>query len=130
MHDLCVEIVGAPLDDALAANVAKSGGNPFLAVEMIRSLVAADRLTIIDDRASVAGYEVLPDFVAAVDLRLRGLSPLAGRMLQIISVVNRRDEAKAETVGDRVSQISFGDPKFRLITLVNFQQNILQISTR
>jgi hypothetical protein len=43
----------------------------------------------------------------------------------IISVVNRRDEAKAETVGERVSKISFGDPKFRLITLVNFQQNIL-----
>jgi hypothetical protein len=43
----------------------------------------------------------------------------------IISVVNRRDEAKAQSVGDRVSQISFGDPKIRLITLVNFQQNIL-----
>jgi hypothetical protein len=43
----------------------------------------------------------------------------------IISVVNRRDEAKAETVGDRVSKITFGDPKVRLITLVNFQQNII-----
>ena len=43
----------------------------------------------------------------------------------IISVVNRRDEAKAQSVGDRVSQIFFGDPKIRLITLVNFQQNIL-----
>src|SRR3989440_7006811 len=43
----------------------------------------------------------------------------------IISVVNRRDEAKAQTVGDRVTQITFGDPKVRLITLVNFQQNIL-----
>jgi hypothetical protein len=43
----------------------------------------------------------------------------------IISVVNRRDEAKAQTVGDRVTKITFGNPKFRLITLVNFQQNIL-----
>jgi len=43
----------------------------------------------------------------------------------IISVVTRRDEAKAQSVGDRVSQISFGDPKIRLITLVNFQQNII-----
>jgi hypothetical protein len=43
----------------------------------------------------------------------------------VISVVNRRDEAKAQTVGDRVTQITFGDPKIRLITLVNFQQNIL-----
>jgi len=43
----------------------------------------------------------------------------------IISVVNRRDEAKAQSVGDRVSEITFGDPKIRLITLVNFQQNII-----
>ena len=43
----------------------------------------------------------------------------------IITVVNRRDEAKAQTVGDRVSQITSADPKFRLITLVNFQQGIL-----
>ena len=43
----------------------------------------------------------------------------------IISVVTRQDEAKAQSVGDRVSQISFGDPKIRLITLVNFQQNII-----
>lgn len=43
----------------------------------------------------------------------------------VISVVNRRDEAKAQTVGDRVSQLTSGDPKVRLITLVNFQQNIL-----
>ena len=43
----------------------------------------------------------------------------------IISVVTRKDEAKAQSVGDRVSRISFGDPKIRLITLVNFQQNII-----
>jgi hypothetical protein len=43
----------------------------------------------------------------------------------LISVVNRRDEAKAQAVGDRVSQITAGDPKIRLITLVNFQQNII-----
>jgi hypothetical protein len=43
----------------------------------------------------------------------------------IISVVTNRDEAKAQTVGDRVTQITLGDPKTRLINLVNFQQNIL-----
>jgi hypothetical protein len=43
----------------------------------------------------------------------------------IISVVNRRDEAKAQAVGDRMSQITAGDPKVRLITLVNFQQSII-----
>ena len=42
----------------------------------------------------------------------------------VISVVTRRDESKAETIGERITQVSFGDPKVRLITLVNFQKNI------
>ncbi|HZE12859.1 MAG TPA: hypothetical protein VE086_03800 [Chthoniobacterales bacterium] len=43
----------------------------------------------------------------------------------VISVVTNRDEAKAQTVGDRVTQFTLGDPKVRLINLVNFQQNII-----
>lgn len=42
----------------------------------------------------------------------------------IISVVTRRDEAKADTVGERMSKITFGDSKVRLINLVNFQQSV------
>ncbi len=73
----------------------------------------------------------------AAELRVGGTYPLtftdvdrhqfstADGHVTIISVVNRRDEAKAQSVGDHVSQLSFGDPKIRLITLVNFQQNIL-----
>ncbi len=40
-------------------------------------------------------------------------------------VVNTRDETKAQAIGDRVTQITLGDPRYRLVTLVNFQQNIL-----
>lgn len=43
----------------------------------------------------------------------------------IISVISRRDETKADMVGERMSKITFGDPKVRLINLVNFQQNII-----
>jgi hypothetical protein len=42
----------------------------------------------------------------------------------IITVLTRKDEDKAQAVGDRVPRIYYGDPKFRLITLVNFQQSI------
>jgi hypothetical protein len=42
----------------------------------------------------------------------------------IITVVTRKDEQKAQQVGDRIPRVCVGDPKFRLITLVNFQQNI------
>jgi hypothetical protein len=43
----------------------------------------------------------------------------------VITVMTRRDEAKADAVGERVTQVTLGDPKFELINLVNFQQNIL-----
>jgi hypothetical protein len=43
----------------------------------------------------------------------------------IITVATRKDEAKAQAVGDHIPRQFYGDPKFRLITLVNFQQNIL-----
>jgi hypothetical protein len=39
--------------------------------------------------------------------------------------MTRRDETKADTIGERVTQVTLGDPKFELINLVNFQGNIL-----
>lgn len=42
----------------------------------------------------------------------------------IVSVVTRENEAKAQALGDRVPKQYYGDPKFRLITVVNFQQGI------
>jgi hypothetical protein len=44
--------------------------------------------------------------------------------ITIITVVTRKDEQKAQQVGDRVPRVYLGDPKFRLITTVNFQQKI------
>jgi hypothetical protein len=42
----------------------------------------------------------------------------------IITVLTKRDEDKAQAVGDRVPHQYYGDPRFRLVTLVNFQQKI------
>jgi hypothetical protein len=42
----------------------------------------------------------------------------------IITVLTRKDEDKAQAVGDSVPRQYYGDPKFRLITLVNFQKGI------
>jgi hypothetical protein len=50
--------------------------------------------------------------------------PTADGHVTIITVLTRRDEDKAQAVGDRVPHQYYGDPKFRLITLVNFQQKI------
>jgi hypothetical protein len=42
----------------------------------------------------------------------------------IISVVTRENESKAQALGDRVPRQYYGDPNFRLITIVNFQQGM------
>ncbi|MEY2518330.1 MAG: hypothetical protein QOF24_89 [Verrucomicrobiota bacterium] len=72
----------------------------------------------------------------AVELRVGNLYPLtftdvdqhqlstSDGHVTIISVVTRKDEHKAQSVGDSVPHSYYGDPKFRLITLVNFQQGI------
>ena len=57
------------------------------------------------------------------DVDKRRLSTADGHVT-IISVATRENEAKAQALGDRVPQQYYGDPKFRLITLVNFQQGI------
>ncbi len=38
--------------------------------------------------------------------------------------MTRKDESKAQTLGKRIPSQFLGDPKFRLINLVNFQQGI------
>ena len=58
------------------------------------------------------------------DVDHRQLSTADGHVT-IISVVKRSDETKADMVGERMSKITFGDPKVRLINLVNFQQNVI-----
>jgi hypothetical protein len=57
------------------------------------------------------------------DVDKRQLSTSDGHVT-IISVTTRENESKAEALGDRIPHRYYGDPKFRLITLVNFQQGI------
>ena len=45
----------------------------------------------------------------------------------IITVLTRKDEQKAQQVGDRVHHVYLGDPKYRLITMVNFQRGIFPL---
>jgi len=63
------------------------------------------------------------------DVDQRQLSTSDGHVT-IITVVTREDEQKAQTVGDRFSHSHLGDPKTRLITMVNFQQKIIPIFRR
>jgi hypothetical protein len=57
------------------------------------------------------------------DVDRQALSTADGHVT-IVTVVTRKDEQKAQQVGDRIPHAYMGDPKFRLITIVNFQQSI------
>ena len=75
--------------------------------------------------------------VQAIELQLGNVYPLtfadvdqhqlstSDGHVTIITVVTQKDEQKAQMVGDRFSR-HLGDPKCRLITVVNFQQKIIQ----
>lgn len=57
------------------------------------------------------------------DIDQRPLSTSDGHVT-IITVVTRKDEQKAQAVGDRFPTAYLGNPHYRLITLVNFQQKL------
>jgi hypothetical protein len=57
------------------------------------------------------------------DVDQRQLSTSDGH-ITIITVVTKKDEQKAQAVGDRFTAAYRGDPHYRLINVVNFQQKL------
>lgn len=77
--------------------------------------------------APAAANEIRPGNIYQLtftDVDRQQLSTADGHV-SVITVVTRRDEQKAQTIGDNFPRAYMGDPKYRLIQLVNFQQNIL-----
>lgn len=77
---------------------------------------------------SVDAAELRPGNVyrlSFTDVDKHQLSTFDGHVT-VITVVTREDEQKAQAVGDRIAPVYMGDPKYRLINLVNFQQKIFQ----
>lgn len=64
--------------------------------------------------------------ITLTDVDRQQLSTSDGHVT-IITVLTRKDEEKAEQVGKRVPNFCLGDPKYRLITLVNFQRGIFPL---
>jgi hypothetical protein len=75
------------------------------------------------------GQELRPGNVYSLtftDVDRHQLSTADGHVT-IITVLTRKDEEKAEQVGERVPHVYLGDPRYRLITLVNFQRSIFPL---
>jgi hypothetical protein len=61
--------------------------------------------------------------VTITDVDQQQISTADGHVT-VVTVVTRKDEDKAQAVGDRFPREYLADSKFRLITVVNFQQKI------
>lgn len=87
--ELCAHVLGAHPDATVLALAARSGGNPFLLEQLFTALRDAGQVFISDGIATMAGDELPFSFLAAVERRMRMLSPDARRLLEVGSVFNR-----------------------------------------
>src|SRR5262249_45473341 len=89
MARLCADVLGAEPGPDVLELAARAAGNPFLLLELLSALRAADRVQVAGGVASVVRGELPATFLTAVDHRLRDLSADALRLLEAGSVFGR-----------------------------------------
>lgn len=86
---VCRNILGARPRPEMLTLAERSGGNPFLLEELLRSLRSSGRVQIRSGAASVIGTELPADFVVAVRRCIRELSPNASQLVEAGAVLGR-----------------------------------------
>jgi DNA-binding SARP family transcriptional activator len=95
VRDLAASLGDHDIDDELASVIAeRTDGNPFFVIELVRLLAAEHRL----NAAGAQEVQVPHGVQDVIRLRLAGLSPEAGRLLNVAAVVGR--EFDLQTVSD------------------------------
>jgi DNA-binding CsgD family transcriptional regulator len=89
MQQLCTHVLQATADDSILALTTRAQGNPFLLEQLLLAMSSADQIRTTGGIATVTGSELPAGFVAAVDQRLRGLSPPARTLLASGSLFGR-----------------------------------------
>jgi DNA-binding CsgD family transcriptional regulator/tetratricopeptide (TPR) repeat protein len=89
VNGLCSLVVDAEPDNTVLGLVGRCGGNPFLIEQLLGTMLAAGQVVVREGIATVVGDELPWSFLAAVEQRLRGLTPPARRLLQAGSVFGR-----------------------------------------
>jgi DNA-binding CsgD family transcriptional regulator/tetratricopeptide (TPR) repeat protein len=85
--ELATDLLGASPDAALSRLMDQAQGNPFYLTELLRTLVAADRVVLDHGQASLHADGVPEQFHVAVRSHVRDLSPDAQQLLQVASVI-------------------------------------------
>ncbi len=79
LDGLALDVLGGPAEGPTRGRLHSVGGNPFLAIQLLQGVSAA--------RSSGADPDEIPaTFTAAVDARLRSLSPGAAELIELAAV--------------------------------------------
>jgi DNA-binding CsgD family transcriptional regulator/tetratricopeptide (TPR) repeat protein len=86
---IAAEVLGGAPNEALCGYLADAGGNPFLTLELLRSLDADGKVTVASGTAAFSGSGVPSRFRETVRRRLAGLSSTTVQLLRAGSVFGR-----------------------------------------
>lgn len=86
---LCVDLVGAEVDNTVVALAASCGGNPLRTEQLLKALVATRQLVVADGVGSVVGDDLPSSLVDSVREVLETLSDPAGWLLRAASLLGR-----------------------------------------
>src|SRR5205807_8796466 len=85
--ELVEDIVGMPPGPALLAQLARAGGNPFFASELVAALQRQGAIAELEGRAEVESVPLPPSLTSAIMQRLSFLSEEALETLQVASIL-------------------------------------------
>lgn len=86
---VCANLLGAEPDAAVLSLAARSEGNPFLLEELLTTSLAAGRIVVHGDTATVIDDDLAPDFLCSVERGVADLSDDARRLLDVGAVLRR-----------------------------------------
>ncbi|MYS22018.1 regulatory protein, luxR family [Streptomyces sp. DvalAA-14] len=89
LHRIATDVLGTAPAPALSRWLRGAGGNPFLAIELLRALVDTDALSTAAGTAGPVREDIPAGFRRSVEVRLRRLPEEALRLLQVGSVLGR-----------------------------------------
>lgn len=87
--ELCESVLGARPDASVLGLAARSGGNPFLLLQLLTALRQSGQVVVENGQATAKSLELPISFLDPVNHRLSTLSSDARRLLDVASVLGR-----------------------------------------
>ncbi|MFD8818054.1 ATP-binding protein [Streptomyces sp. NPDC059627] len=110
LRQIAADLLGAEPSPGLAGMLRGVAGNPFLAIELVRSFTDTDAVTVEGGVASLVHHDIPAGFRLSVAARLERLPEDALRLLQIGAVLGREFDfgTAARMLGRQVGSLLSG----------------------